>query len=109
MTAYVEQRRAARYACESPLMCSSLGGQGVYSARTIDHGARGLCFITETPLQSGTTIFFRADTFAQKRFAATSCKGMRGTGLARIRWCRALDDQYPASYRVGVEYLEPYP
>jgi hypothetical protein len=109
MTDYVEQRRSERFACESPLMCSSLGGQAVYSARTVDHGARGLSFITQTPLQSGTTIFFRADTFAQKRFSGTTCKGMRGTGLARIRWCRSLEDQSPAAFRVGVEYLDPYP
>jgi hypothetical protein len=55
------------------------------------------------------TIFFRADTRTQKRIVGSSCRTMRGTGLAQIRWCRRLRSKDLVSYRVGAEYVEPYP
>ena len=109
MTAKQDQRRAPRIACESPIVCSSLNGQNLYSARTLNCCESGLSFITQTPLKAGMTIFFRADTRTQKRLASPSCNTMRGTGLAQIRWCRRLRSKASASYRVGAEYVEPYP
>lgn len=109
MKIFVEQRRAERFACESPLMCSNLNGTGVYSARSLNHCTRGLAFISREPMESGATIYFRADSFAQKRFKDSPCEGMRGTGLALVRWCRPLSKRIPAAYQIGVEYLGPYP
>jgi len=105
----VEQRRTERFSCESPIVCSSLNGESVYSARTLNHCESGLSFVTRTPLQSGMMIFFRADARTQKRIAARSCRTMRGTGLAQIRWCRRLRADDTVRYCVGAEYVEPYP
>jgi len=105
----IEQRRSERFFCESPIVCSSLNGQRVYSARAINHCESGISFITQTPLKSGMTIFFRADIRTQKRIAAEPCRTMRGTGLAQIRWCHPLGDRNPVNYCVGAEYIEPYP
>jgi len=109
MTANQDQRRTPRIVCESPIVCSSLNGQSVYSARTLNYCDSGLSFITQTPLKAGMTIFFRADTRTQKRIVGSSCRTMRGTGLAQIRWCRRLHSKELVSYRVGAEYVEPYP
>ncbi len=109
MREFIEQRRAKRYVCESPLVCANLNGSGVYSGRSINHCERGLAFITQKPMAFGTTIYFRTDSFAQKRFKDSTCRGMRGTGLAQVRWCQPVADLEPASYRVGAEYLGPYP
>lgn len=105
----VDQRRTERFCCESPIVCSSLNGQSVYSARTLNHCESGLSFITQTPLKSGMMIFFRADTRTHRRIDAQACRTMRGTGLAQIRWCRRILDQEPETYCVGAEYVEPYP
>jgi hypothetical protein len=109
MKDYVEQRRAERFVCESPLMCTNLNGTRIYSGRSLNHCERGLSFITQEPMASGTTIYFRTDSFAQKRFKDSSCEGMRGMGLALVRWCQPLADVSPQSYRIGAEYLGPYP
>lgn len=109
MTANQDQRRTPRTVCESPIVCSSLNGQSVYSARTLNYCESGLSFITQAPLKAGMTIFFRADIRTQKRIAGPSYRSMRGTGLAQIRWCRRLPSKESVSYRVGAEYLEPYP
>ena len=110
MTANQDQRRTPRIVCESPIVCSSLNGQSVYSARTLNYCDSGLSFITQTPLKTGMTIFFRADTRTQKRIVGASCRTMRGTGLAQIRWCHPMmRSKEPVSYRVGAEYIEPYP
>ena len=109
MTANPDQRRAERFACESPIVCSFLEEPSVYSARTLNHCESGLSFVTHTPLRAGMTIFFRADTRTQKRTEASSCLTMRGAGLAQIRWCLALESKERVSYRVGAEYVEPYP
>ena len=109
MQKFVEQRRTMRFVCESPLMCTNLEGSRVYSGRSINHCERGLAFITQEPMKSGTTIYFRTDSFAQKRFNESTCRGMRGTGLAQIRWCQPVNGHQPATYRVGAEYLGPYP
>ena len=109
MDHFVEQRRTTRFVCESPLMCTHLEGSRVYSGRSLNHCKRGLAFITQEPMKSGTTIYFRADSFAQKRFKHSTCRGMRGMGLAQVRWCQPVDGQEPAAYQVGVEYLGPYP
>lgn len=109
MREFNEQRREERYVCDSPLMCSNLNGPGVYSGRSLNHCERGIAFITQEPMKSGTTIYFRADSFAQKRFKYSTCQGMRGTGLAQVRWCQPVTNQEPAVYRVGAEYLGPYP
>ena len=109
MTANQDQRRTLRIVCESPIVCSSLNGRNLYSARTLNCCESGLSFITQTPLKTGMTIFFRADTRTQKRLASPSCRIMRGTGLAQIRWCHRLHSRASASYRVGAEYVEPYP
>jgi hypothetical protein len=109
MTADQDQRRTPRTVCESPIVCSSLNGQNLYSARTLNYCESGLSFVTQTPLKAGMTIFFRADARTQKRLASPSCRTMRGTGLAQIRWCQRLRNKTSASYRVGAEYVEPYP
>ena len=109
MREFIEQRRAERYACESPLVCSSLNGSGVYSGRSINHCERGIAFISQKPMKSGTTIYFRTDSFAQKRFKHSTCRGMRGMGLAQVRWCHPVANQEPAAYRIGAEYVGPYP
>ncbi len=109
MLKFTEQRRAERFVCESPLVCTHLNGSRVYSGRSINHCERGLAFITQAPMKSGTTIYFRTDSFAQKRFNDSTCRGMRGTGLAQIRWCHPIADQEPTAYQVGAEYLGPYP
>ena len=104
-----EQRRVPRIVCESPIVCSSLNGQNLYSARTLNCCESGLSFVTQAPLKAGMTIFFRADTRTQKRIASPSCGTMRGTGLAQIRWCHRLRSKETVRYRVGAEYVEPYP
>ena len=109
MTASRDQRRTARFSCESPIVCSSLNGQSIYSARTINHCERGISFVTQAPLEAGMTIYFRADARTQQRIAADACLTMRGTGLAQVRWCRRLHNQNPVRYCVGAEYVEPYP
>lgn len=109
MEEQIEQRRTERFSCESPMVCSSLNGQHVYSARTINHCQSGISFITQTPLASGMTIFFRADIRTQKRIDARLCRTMRGTGLVQIRWCHPRGDRDPVSYCVGAEYEDPYP
>ncbi len=109
MRDFVEQRKVQRFTCESPLVCSDLNGSGIYSGRSVNHCERGISFITHEPLKFGTTIYFRTDSFAQKRFNDSTCRGMRGMGLAQVRWCRPLDKQGPIGYRVGAEYVGPYP
>ena len=109
MKAPIEQRRAERFSCESPIVCASLNGKSLYTARTINHCESGISFITRTPLKTGMTIFFRADTRTQKRMNPRPCRIMRGTGLARIRWCRPLRGQEPVNYCVGAEFVERYP
>jgi hypothetical protein len=109
MEEQIEQRRTARFSCESPIVCSSLNGKRVYPARTVNHCDSGISFITQTPLKSGMTIFFRADIRTQKRIATQPGRTMRGTGLVNIRWCHPLDSRDPVSYCVGAEYAEPYP
>ena len=109
MPKFTEQRRETRFVCESPLVCTNLNGSRVYSGRSINHCERGLAFITREPMKSGTTIYFRTDSFAQKRFKDSTCRGMRGMGLAQIRWCQPVADQDPTAYQVGAEYLGPYP
>jgi hypothetical protein len=105
----VEQRRMERFTCESPIVCSSLNGSRVYAARTLNHCESGLSFITQTPLKSGMMIFFRADTRTQRRAPASPCRTMRGTGLVQIRWCQRIKAKETVSFRVGAEYVEPYP
>ncbi len=109
MEKHPNQRRAERFICESPIVCSSLNGKNVYPARTINHCDSGLGFITQTPLKSGTMIFFRTDTHTRKRLDIGTCRTMRGAGLAQVRWCRRLRGQGTTSYCVGAEYVEPYP
>ena len=108
MPEHHNQRGAERFLCESPIVCSSLNGKSVYPARTINHCASGLGFITQTPLKSGMMIFFRADTHTRKRIDSGSCRTMRGAGLAQVRWCHRLRDQ-ETTYSVGAAYVEPYP
>lgn len=109
MERQIEQRRTERFPCKSTIVCYNLNGERVYSARTINHCDSGIGFITQTPLKSGMTIFFRADIHTQKRIADRLCRTMRGTGLVQIRWCHLLGDREPVSYCVGAEYVEPYP
>jgi hypothetical protein len=109
MREFVEQRQTQRFVCESPLVCSDVDGVNVYSGRSINHCKWGLAFITHAPLKFGTTLYFRTDSFAQKRFGDSSCRGMRGMGLAQVRWCHPVAGRDPAVYRVGAEYLGPYP
>jgi hypothetical protein len=105
-----DQRRAQRFAWESPLVCSSVNGHAVYSARTINHCESGLGFVTQTPLEAGMTIYFRADLGLRAgRNAAPNRPLLRGTGLARIRWTRPLGDPAAGRYCVGAEYVDSYP
>ena len=109
MAGPVDQRRTQRFICKSPIVFSSLDDRKVYSARTVNHCDSGLCFVTQAPFETGLTIFFRADSHTQKRLAMESCRTMRGAGLAQIRWCRRLIGPKRVRFRVGAEYMEPYP
>ena len=109
MRDFIEQRQEQRFVCESPLVCSDIDGSAVYSGRSVNHCERGLSFITHEPLKFGTTLYFRTDTFAQKRFKYSTCRGMRGMGLAQVRWCHPVGNKEPTVYRVGAKYMGPYP
>ena len=109
MRDFVEQRQEQRFVCESPLVCSDIDGSAVYSGRSVNHCERGLSFITHEPLKFGTTLYFRTDIFAQKRFKYSTCRGMRGMGLAQVRWCQPVGNKEPTVYRVGAKYMGPYP
>lgn len=104
-----DQRRTPRFAWEMPLVCSSLDGHGIYSARTTNHCKSGLGFITRTPLKAGTTIYFRADTALRPQPRDGDRPPFRGTGLALIRWARPMDEKTPGRYCVGAEYVDSFP
>lgn len=109
MDSFIDQRRCARHGCQYPLFCSNLNGRRVYAARAVDYCAQGLSFISETPFKRGMTLFFRSDLAARARGDGGGCAGFRETGLVLVRWCRTLGNDPGGTYRVGAEYVQPYP
>jgi hypothetical protein len=109
MDGFIDHRRSERHGCRYPLFCSHLNSRKVYAARVVDYGERGLSFVSDTPFKCGMTLYFRSDLMGRNREACQSCAGMRETGLVQVRWCQPIGQEPAESYRIGAEYMQPYP
>jgi hypothetical protein len=109
MSEIIDQRRSERHGCQYPLFCSNLNGRKVYADRVVNYCDQGFSFVSDTPFKRGMTLFFRSDRVARARGEGERCAGMRESGVVLVRWWQTLSAKSAAAYRMGAEYVQPYP
>jgi hypothetical protein len=79
-----------------------------YNRWTTNHSREGLNFVSDFPLITGANIYVRVDYDSQDDHQAgiCDCGGVRQIGLAKVKWCREIPDDYGSFYNIGLKYKE---
>lgn len=108
MKIHNERRAYNRCSFQTPVICAYFNSDRFYHARTTNHSREGLNFVSDFPLITGANIYVRVDYDSQDDHQAgiCDCGGVRQIGLAKVKWCREIPDDYGSFYNIGLKYKE---
>ena len=104
-----ERRAYKRCRYQTPVICAYFNSDRFYHAKTTNHSQDGINFVSDFPLKTGATIYVRVDHYSHddNRPGICSCGGVRNLGVAEVKWCREIPDDYGSYYKIGLKYQEP--
>ena len=104
-----ERRAYKRCSFQMPVICALFNSDKFYHAKTTNHSQDGVNFVSDFPLKTGASIFVRVDYDSQDnhRSGICNCGGARNMGLAEVKWCREIPDDYGSFYKIGLKYQQP--
>jgi len=104
-----ERRAYKRCSYQTPVICAHFNSDRFYHAKTANHSQEGINFVSDFPLKPGASIYVRVDydSHDDHRPGICNCGGARNMGLAEVKWCREIPDDYESLYKIGLKYIEP--
>ena len=106
MECYDEKRGELRYDTKSSIVFQIFNSVEHHPAEKYNHSGRGISFVNNHYLKSGTVIYIRRVKCQENCTPGIACEGCRTTALATVRWCRKNEDSDDSSYSVGAKYFE---
>ncbi len=109
MKGQTERRAYKRCSLNATILCAHFNSDRFYHAQAVNHSQEGLNLVSDFPLKTGASIYVRVDYLAHgnHRTGICDCGGIRQIGLAEVKWCRELPDDYGSLYKIGLKYQEP--
>lgn len=109
MKGHNERRAHRRCSFQTPVICTYLISYTFYHAKTTNHSREGINFVSDSPLQTGASIYVRVDyeSHNENRAGICDCGDLRQIGLAEVKWCREISDYEGSCYEIGLKYQEP--
>ena len=104
-----ERRVYKRCRYQTPVICAYFNSDRFYHAKTTNHSREGINFVSKFPLKTGANIYVRVDYDSQDdhRSSICDCGGVRQIGIAKVKWCREVSDNFGSFYKIGLNYKEP--
>ena len=104
-----ERRAYKRCRYQTPVICAYFNSDRFYHAKTTNHSHEGINFVSGSPLKTGANIYVRVDYDSpdDHQVGICDCGGVRQIGLAKVKWCREISDDYGSFYKNGLKYQEP--
>jgi len=109
MKSYNERRAYKRCRYQTPVICAYFNSDRFYHAKTTNHSQDGINFVSDFPLKTGATIYVRVDNYSHDdhRPGICNCGGVRNLGVAEVKWCQEISEDYGSFYKIGLKYQEP--
>ena len=104
-----ERRANKRCSYQTSVICAYINSDRFYHAKTTNHSQEGINIVSDLPLKTRANIYVRVDYDSQDdhRPGICNCGGARNMGLAEVKWCREIPNDYGSFYKIGLKYLEP--
>jgi len=104
-----ERRDSQRCSQQVSVTCAYFNWDKFYHAKSTNHSKEGINFFSDFPLRPGSSIHVRIDSNAPegRLIDICDCRRVRTIGLAEVKWCRKISDEYGAFYSIGLKYHEP--
>jgi hypothetical protein len=109
MKSHSERRAYKRCSFQTPVICTHFNSDRFYHAKTTNHSQEGINFVSDFPLKNGASIYVRVDYYSHNDHQPSicDCGGVRQIGLAEVKWCREIPDEYGSFYKIGLKYQKP--
>lgn len=106
MDSHDEKRGELRYKTKSSIIFQLFNSFKYYPAEEFNHSGRGISFVNNNYLKSGSIIHIRRVKCPENCTRGIACECCRTTTLATVRWCQKNEGSSESSYLVGAKYFE---
>ena len=93
MDSYDEKRGELRYKTKSSIIFQIFNSYNKnYPAKGFNHSGRGISFVNNNYVKSGTIIYLRRVNCSENCTGGIACECCRTTTLANVRWCQKNEE-----------------
>jgi hypothetical protein len=103
-----ERRRLCRHYQRLPLTLSVFNQDANFNAQMVNYSLDGACAETRQYLLPGMSLYLRIDANHAAAEESGFCHCFRTTALGEVKWCRALGQDRPQRYLIGIRYYSLY-
>jgi hypothetical protein len=79
-----------------------------FKAQMVNYSLDGVCAETRQFMLPGMSLHLRIDANHPAAAESGFCHCFRTTALGEVKWCRALDQDRPQRYLIGIRYYSLY-
>ncbi len=87
-----KQRNTRRYRESALIRFSVFNKSHSHSARILNYGEQGMCFMSNVSLAPGAVVCIRLKTTPRHEDSESHGLGLRSLTLAEAKWCQAVAD-----------------
>lgn len=87
---------------------SYLNSQHHYEGQKVSHTPDGLRFMTSLNIIPGETLLIKLNCGSSEYPSQEAWEGYRSITLAKVLWCRPVNDKTDSRFMVGVKYCDLY-
>ena len=102
----VDRRKDERFSSHTPIIISNFDTMlhREYASVSFNISKNGLCLEAAEAIKPGTTLLIRRGNLVLDASYDVSCKLVRTSSLAEVRWYRERVDKLGKYYSIGVKY-----
>jgi len=109
MATDIEKRISTRHSIEGPItLHTTIGTSKGFDAHLLNFSEQGLCFSTNTKLNPGTTILFKASNVCHLFVEDDAHYQLRSISMVTVKWCHESLQKDQLFYIVGANYVMPF-
>lgn len=103
-----ERRRLRRHSQRLPLTFSVFNQDANFEAQMVNYSLDGVCAESGQCLLPGMSLYLRIDANHAAAAESGFCHCFRTTALGEVKWCRAIGQDRPQRYLIGIRYYSLY-
>jgi hypothetical protein len=98
--------KRCKYETSIKLSCFNSGCCWV-KAQTLNHCTDGMCVVSNSYLQPGTTVIVRIKNYTSNDSRPFNFEGLPTMAFGEVKWCRENPEVNLSLYEAGLKYYAP--